>query len=123
MRGMLSSLHRAKLVESPSGPRSSTPGRLGIFDFEGAGEGSICLFVPNDPEAFRGRMKLRLGPGNAQMEGDLLRFTMKGDAGSYSWQLIDDISEPQEMQDFLDYAESNDRIIRHLLEGARLLQG
>ena len=122
MRGMLSSLHRAKLVGTPSGPRSSVPGRLGIFDFEGAGEGNICLFAPDDPEAFGGRVKLRPGPGNAQMEGDLLRFTMKGDAGSYAWQLIDEISEPQEMQDFLDYAESNDRIIRHLLEGARLLQ-
>lgn len=121
MKGKLSSLYRAKLVKGPSGACREVLGSLGVFDYDGAHEGNICLFAPDEPEALGGRVKLRPGPGAAQLEGDALRFRVKVDGRSYTWQIIDVITDPSETRAFISMAESSDRIIRHLLEGARLV--
>ena len=143
MRGSLEHLYRAELVEGPSGPRDSVLGTLGVFSYGGTGKtGALCLFKPDDSEALGGREKLRPGPGNAKRDGVFLRFTvgsgersqMNGLAnapgggsanasgsGTYTWKTIGaEISDPDKTQEYLAFAETSDRIIRHLLEGARL---
>ena len=122
MEGRLVSLDWAKLVEGPSGPRDHVPGRLGVFSYSGAGEpGDLCLFVPVDPALFSGRLKLRPGPGIVSRHGAICRLSVGNTGRSYVWETGSPITDPTEAQDFLDFAEANDRIIRHLLEGARLL--
>ena len=122
MEGRLVSLYWAKLVEGPSGPRDHMSGRLGVFSYGGAGEpGDLCLFAPDDSALLGGRAKLRPGPGTAAHDGDLLRFSVGTTGKSYVWEIVSPISSSAEMQEFLDFAEADDRIIRHLLEGARLL--
>lgn len=119
MKGVLASLYRAKLVEGPSGPRPNVSGMLGVFDYSGGSErqGNMCLFAPDDPQDLGGKAKLRPGPGTARIDTDILRFTVKDDGRSYAWQLGDVIADEQEVQDYLAFAETNDRIIRHLLKG------
>ena len=122
MEGRLVSLHWAKLVEGPSGSRDHVPGRLGVFSYGGAGEpGDLCLFAPDDSALLGGRAKLRPGPGTAAHDGDLLRFSVGTTGKSYVWEIGHPISNSAEVREFLDLVETNDRIIRHLLEGARLL--
>lgn len=122
MEGRLVSLHWAKLVEGPSGSRGHVPGRLGVFSYGGAGEpGDLCLFAPDDPALLGGRAKLRPGPGVVAHDGDLLRLSLGKTGKSYVWEIGHPISNSAEVREFLDFAEANDRIVRHLLEGARLL--
>ena len=121
MRGKLSNLYRAKLVKKPSGASCEVLGRLGVFDYDGAHEGNVCLFLPDEPQAHGGLVKLRPGPGTAQLEAGTLRFTVKDDGRSYTWQIIDVITDPSEVRAFVIVGETSDRIIRHLLAGARLL--
>ena len=122
MEGHLISLHQARLVEGPSGPRDNVSGRLGVFSYRGAGKpGELCLFAPDSPALLGGKAKLRPGPGVATQDGNIVRLVV-GDGGqSYVWKIGDTIADPAKTQAFLDFAEKNDRIIHHLLEGARLL--
>ena len=121
MKGSLVDLYRAQLVEGPSGPRGNVPGTLGVFAYDGAGKpGDLCLFAPDDPADLGGRKKLRPSPGTAEQDGDLLRFTVKDNDKPYAWRIAGTLTDPAEIEDFLAFAEANDRIIRHLLEGARL---
>ena len=123
MRGMLESLYRARYAEGPSGPRANVLGTLGIFAYGGTEQkGDMCLFKPDDPEALGDRVKLRLEPGAASIDGTTLKFTTKDGNASYAWKLIETITDPEEEQAFLSFAIANDRIIRHLLEGARLYE-
>ena len=122
MEGKLSSLHRAQLIEGPLGPRSSIPGRLGVFDYSGAGEpGSLCLFAPDNPAQLGGKAKLRPSPGTVEFEGRTLRFTIRESGKTYAWELGEALSDEGRIEEFLGFAEANDRIIRHLIEGSRLL--
>ncbi|MBO7702613.1 MAG: hypothetical protein J6S36_06920 [Eggerthellaceae bacterium] len=122
MEGKLSSLNRAQLIEGPSGPRGSIPGRLGVFDYSGAGEpGSLCLFAPDDPAQLGGKAKLRPSPGTVQLEGKILRFTIRESGKAYAWELGEAMADERQAEAFLDFASANDRIIRHLLEGSALL--
>ena len=122
MEGRLVSLHWAKLVGGPSGSRGHVPGMLGVFTYSGAGEpGDLCLFAPDDPALLGGRIKLRPGPGTVAHDGDVLSFSVGKTGKSYVWEVGSPISSSTEIQAFLDFAETNDRVIRHLLEGARLL--
>ena len=122
MQGELVGLHEAKLVEGPSGPRDDVPGKLGVFSYEGAGDpGELCLFVPNDPVQLDGRVKLRPGPGSAKLDSGFLRFTIKNANRSYAFQLEGNVTDPTDIDAFLAFAVSNDRIIRHLIEGAKLM--
>ena len=121
MRGALESLHRARYVEGPSGPRANVHGTLGVFAYGGnEWMGDLCLFKPDDPEALGGRTKLRLGPGVASVDGTTLRFTTKDGAASYAWELLETIADPEERKAFLGFAVAGDRIIHHLLEGTWL---
>ena len=123
MRGTLESLHRARYVEGPSGPRADVLGTLGVFAYGGSErKGDMCLFKPDDPEALGGRMKLRPGPGTVSVEGTVLRFAAKGGNASYAWELAEAATDPEEERAFLDFAIASDRIIRHLLEGARFYE-
>lgn len=85
-------------------------------------KGDMCLFKPDDPEALGGRVKLRPGPGVVDVEGATLRLTVKGENGSYAWELVEAIADPEEERAFLDFAAANDRIIGHLLDGARFYE-
>ena len=120
MRGALESLHRARYVEGPSGPRNNVPGTLGVFAYWGnERKGDMCLFKPDDPEALGGHMKLRPGPGTVTIEDSMLRLAIKNGNASYAWELSEAVTDPEEEESFLDFATANDRIIRHLLEGAK----
>ena len=122
MEGKLSSLHRAQLIEGPSGPRGSVPGRLGVFDYSGAGKpGNLCLFAPDDPAQLGGKAKLRPGPGTAELEGGILRFTIREGGATYAWKLGEALLDEGQTEAFLTFAAANDRIVRHLLEGSALL--
>ena len=122
MEGKLVNLFQAKLVEGSSGPRDAVSGTLGIFSYSGAGDpGDLCLFVPDSPERLGSKAKLRPGPGVVEQDGSLLRFTVGETGASYAWELVDPIADKEEIRAFLDFAEKRDRIIRHLLKGARLL--
>ena len=122
MEGHLISLHQAWLVGGPSGPRDNVPGTLGVFSYRGASKpGELCLFVPDSPALLGGKTKVRPGPGAVTQDGNIVRLVF-GDGGqSYVWEIGDPITDPAETQAFLDFAETSDRIIHHLLEGARLL--
>ena len=120
MKGALSGLYRANHARPRAEAAAFAPGRLGVFAYDGAGKGEVCLFVPDDPESLGGRVKARFGPGTTHVEGDALHLALKG-GGSRSWQLCDTITDPVEAQEFLDFAEAHDRIIHHLLKGSRLL--
>jgi hypothetical protein len=123
MRGTLESLHRAVYIKGPSGPRDGVRGTLGVFAYGGnEWKGDMCLFKPDDPEALGGRVKLRPGPGVVDVEGATLRLTVKGENGSYAWELVEAIADPEEERAFLDFAAANDRIIGHLLDGARFYE-
>ena len=122
MKGQLVSLHQAELVEGPSGPRDGVPGRLGVFSYCGAGKpGELCLFIPDDPELLGGKLKLRPGPGSATKDGSILRFVVGSTGATYIWKTDGSAADPTGTQAFLDFADKRDRIIHHLLEGARLL--
>ena len=123
MRGVLKSLHRARYVEGPSGPRNNVPGTLGVFAYGGnERKGDLCLFKPDDPEALGGRAKLRPGPGTISIKGTALRLAIKDGNASYAWELVEAVTDPEEEQAFLDFSIENDRIIRHLLEGAQFYE-
>ena len=123
MRGTLESLYRARYVAGPSGPRANVLGTLGIFAYGGnERKGDMCLFKPDDSEALGGRVKLRLGPGATSVDGTTLRFTTEDGHASYAWELVETITDSEEGRVFLDFAIANDRIIRHLLEGARFYE-
>ena len=123
MRGALESLHRARYVEGPSGPRNNVPGTLGVFAFGGnERKGDMCLFKPDEPEALGGRMKLRPGPGTVTIEGTALGLVIKDGNASYTWELAETVTDSEEERSFLDFAISNDRIIRHLIDGSRFYE-
>ena len=123
MRGLLESLYRARYVEAPSGPRANVLGTLGIFAYGGnERKGDMCLFKPDYPEALGGRVKLRPSPGATSIDGTTLRFTTEDGNASYTWELVEAVANPEEEQAFLDFAIANDRIIRHLLEGAQFYE-
>ena len=124
MEGRLVSLYQAELVEGPSGPRERVSGTLGVFAYGGAGGvGELCLFVPDDPDLLGGKPKLRPGPGGARKESARLLLAVEKTGVSYAWEIVRPLTDPDREQAFLAYAEAQDRIIRHLLAGARLLDG
>lgn len=123
MRGALESLHRARYVEGPSGPQNNALGTLGAFAYGGnEWKGDMCLFRPDDPETLGGRTKLRPGPGIISVEGTALRLTVEDGNASYTWELVEAITDPEIEQAFLDFATENDRIIHHLFEGAQFYE-
>ena len=65
---------------------------------------------------------MRMDPGVASVEGTALQFELKDGSASYTWELVDAVTTPEEEQGFLDFAAANDRIIGHLLKGARFYE-
>lgn len=74
------------------------------------------------PRGARRSREVALGPGATSVDGTTLWFTTEDGNASYAWELVEAITDPEEEQAFLGFAIANDRIIRHLLDGARFYE-